>query len=479
MEKNENKKLNSMEKPADLAEEIWFRPEELELLKAKKIKFTARMGNRKNHTCEDKGCYQEGKFFTIKVIEDTQKKKFVAWQTDILVTKVELKDIDQIKDEELKGSVPGQQTVEELKQKFEEFYGPRENWAEKITLINFEYKEDLMKAKDLVEKGVLAIAQDPQDNPSDFETFEHYTVPLIEHDYPAKTPVMWNACYQEFDINAGNIMLVGDPKQSPHILDVFRKDEKFKGGGAGVGFKDEAINHLDELDPLAEAIGSINFILKTPEGKLKGFNTDGLGYAMSLENLFKQRGEELKGKKVVMLGAGGTGNAIGFALVKSGANLVIINRTVSKAIALADRINMHFDLHDESMVQSAGEDKISEFIKDADVILNVSTKGAAGKFAKHNALAPAGESLEENLAMANDNFKLIKKEAIISDIVLTKNDPPLMLDAKNQGFETLGGIPMVVNQGVKAFMLLYEEELKANGITEEKVSQVMTDAAGL
>lgn len=335
-----------------------------------------------------------------------------------------------------------------------------------------------MSVKNLVEYGVLVIAKDPQDNPEDFEK-EHYTIPLIEHDYPAKTPVMWNACYREFGIDAGNIMLVGDPSLSKEILDVFRKDEKFRGGGAGVGFKDEAIHHLDELDPLAKAISSINFILKTPEGKLKGFNTDGLGYAMSLEKLFTDKGEKLKGKKVVMLGAGGTGNSIAFALAQAGAKVVILNRTISKAKNLAERINQHFDLVSDNMVYADGEDEITNEIKDADVVLNVSTKGSSGSLEKYNALAPAGDEVQTNLAQARRNLELIPKKAIISDIVLTKETTPFMDAAQKAGFQTLSGIPMVVNQGVKAFMLLYSDEMKAQGVTEEQISEIMTKAAGL
>lgn len=464
------------------AAEIWFRPEDKELLQDKKVFTTARLGNRTNGHCEAKGCYFPGTFVTLKIF-DAQKKDFDQWQTEIAITKVNLMAISELTDSDLANCLPSQNTKEKLLKKLAEFYHRQIDEAEHISLVNFEYLENIRSVDDLLKLKILQIAKLPPANPDQLN-FSGYTVPLIEHDYPAKTPIMWNAAYQAFGLEANNVMLVGDPSQSRQILNVLRQDPKYLGGGCGVGFKDEAIKYLDEIDSLAKSIGSINFMLKTSEGKLKGFNTDGLGYAQSLEDKFKAQGEKLEGKKAVILGAGGTGNAVAFALAAKGMNIVILNRTIAKAENLCHGINKCYELVENQQVRFGGEDKISQEVKNADVIINVSTKGSAGELEEYSALAPASlpateENIQANLKQAGAILQTIPKKAIISDIVLAKEPTPLLKSAQKAGFATLDGIPMVVNQGVEAFWLLHGQELQQKSISKHQVAQIMTKAAGL
>jgi len=69
---------------------------------------------------------------------------------------------------------------------------------------------------------------------------------------------MWNAVYEKWGIDCGNIMMIGDTSNISEIFDVLKKDVRYIGGGMGVGFKDKAPEMLDRLDPLAEQIGSVN-----------------------------------------------------------------------------------------------------------------------------------------------------------------------------------------------------------------------------
>lgn len=330
----------------------------------------------------------------------------------------------------------------------------------------------------LIHDGILKFAQFPPGNPQTLD-FPSYTIPLIEHDYPAKTPVMWNEVYEKFDIPTRNVMMVADPKNTELIFEVFRKDEHYFGGGAGVGFKDESPAFLDEMDSLAKAVGSVNFILKTSDNKLRGYNTDGVGYAQSLAQLFAQRGFTLTKMKVVMLGAGGTANSIAFALADFGARLVILNRTVEKAQALAQAVNQFYK---HAGARFGGEEDILSEVRNADVILNVSTKGATGPLEEYSALAPAQlpatrENIQANHNAAMKVFSEIPLSAIISDINLTKSSTPLLRTAAQSGFTTLDGLPMVINQGVEALWLLHGSELEEKGVTKTQVKDLMTKAA--
>jgi len=330
-----------------------------------------------------------------------------------------------------------------------------------------------MALKKLIKDKILYFAQKPENNPNSFN-FPFYTLSFIEDDYPAKTPVMWNAIYQEFNFLVANIMLVGHTDDVCNILNELAKDEKYLGGGMGVGFKDEAFKFLEDLDPLAKIIGSVNLIQKTKNGTLKGYNTDGEGYALSLEEIFKQRKEDLVGKKVLMLGAGGTGNAIAFSLARRGMKIIILNRTISKAEILSKKIN-HYFKNNQSFF--GGENEITDCIRQGvDVIVNVSTKGAIGPLEKYSALAPVTET---NIETSKQILANISKKVIISDIVLRSELSPLLKLAQKAGLNILTGIPMVINQAVKAFEIIHSEELKVKKIKTEDIMRVMREAAKL
>lgn len=462
------------------ARELWFREDEKELIERKEITATVRAGDRTSETEDPKGGYREGRFITLKI--QKEDGGFDLSETMAVPYSVQKKKLGDTEPLDLEGTPLATKTKAELIEKLKRLYGREFTDDDIVTIVQFEYKDNLKEAGDLVQTKTLSFAREPKDNPENLD-FSSYTVPLIEHDYPAKTPVMWNAAYREFGIDAGNIMLVGNPKQCGHILDVLRRDAKYKGGGAGVGFKERAIPFLDEIDPLAKEIGAVNFVLRTPEGNFKGFNTDGIGYAQSLEDAFRERGEELAGKKAVILGAGGAGNAVAFALAEKGMKVVILNRTVAKARDLADKINKYFKKTEvDEMVRFRGEELTVAEVRDANAIVNVSLKGSAGELEKYSALAPARlpateENIRENLKQAEEVLHAIPQGAVISDIVLGKKPTPLLQSAKDAGLETLDGIPMVINQGVEAFWLLYGQELQVKNITKEQVAEVMKRAA--
>lgn len=467
------------EKPKT-ASELWFREEEKDRIAGRSLAATVRAGDRTDTTVDPKGGYREGGFVTLKI--EKSDGSFDPMETEAVTTRVERKNFGDIAPSDLEGTPLPEKTKAELAAKLRRLYGREFSDGDEVTIVRLEYAENLKETADLVRANVLSFAREPKDNPESLD-FPRYTIPLIEHDYPAKTAAMWNAAYRKFGLGYGNVMMVGASSGAKHILGALRRDEKYQGGGAGVGFKDEVVPYLDELDPLAEAVGAVNFILKTSEGKLKGYNTDGTGYAESLEDAFKKRNEELAGKKIVLLGAGGTGNAVAFALAQKGARIVILNRTVAKAEELADKVNVYFNKDNtEEAARFGGEEMIAEEVKDADAVINVSTKGSVGALEHYSALANAKlpvseENIRENREAAEAILRTISREMIMSDIVLGKAATPFLASARSAGFETLDGVPMVINQGVEAFWLLHGKELEGKNITKERVSEVMKRAA--
>ena len=88
---------------------------------------------------------------------------------------------------------------------------------------------------------------------------------------------------------------------APEDLDAFMTNREFSGINVTIPYKEKVIPYLNYIDPIAERIGAVNTVVNE-NGKLYGYNTDVLG----LKALVKKTGLDLKGKKVLVIGAGGT-----------------------------------------------------------------------------------------------------------------------------------------------------------------------------
>ena len=112
-----------------------------------------------------------------------------------------------------------------------------------------------------------------------------------------------------------------------------------------VPYKSEVIPFLDGIDPLAERIGAVNTLVRTGNG-FKGYNTDMPG----LYRAFLRDGVRIEGERVLILGAGGVARAVAVLLAEKGASqIVILNRTVEKAEAVAKEIN---SMHGKEVAQA-------------------------------------------------------------------------------------------------------------------------------
>ena len=89
---------------------------------------------------------------------------------------------------------------------------------------------------------------------------------------------------------------------SEEELAQFFSCRQFCGINVTVPYKETVIPFLDSIDASAEAIGAVNTIIKNKDGKLVGYNTDFYG----MSQLILHKGIEIEGKKVVILGTGGT-----------------------------------------------------------------------------------------------------------------------------------------------------------------------------
>jgi shikimate dehydrogenase len=204
----------------------------------------------------------------------------------------------------------------------------------------------------------------------------------------------------------------------------------FVGCNVTIPHKVEVIKHLDRLDESAEGPHSVNVILNR-SGELIGYSTDGYGAMKALE----REGVRLEGKRILLLGYGGSARAVAFELARrlKSVEIIIAGRDMTKASTLAGEVNrlMHTEALPLSDVGRTG----------ADVIINCSPVGMRPNI--NESLLPA-----ESISMGTT----------VMDLVYNPAETKLMKIAKARGCRTVGGLEMLVQQGARAFEIWFGKE---------------------
>ncbi|MEM3640506.1 MAG: shikimate dehydrogenase [Candidatus Bathyarchaeia archaeon] len=191
--------------------------------------------------------------------------------------------------------------------------------------------------------------------------------------------------------------------------------------------KTAIIKYLDEIDSTAKNIGSVNTVLNV-DGKLVGFSTDGVGALNALKN----NQIEPKGRKLLLLGAGGAAKAIAFQLAPEVKELKIINRTGGKAKKLAKFLQEKFDkkIAGETLSPSL----LEEWLRDVDILINATSVG-----------------MHPNSDQTLVKREWLKSTLAVMDIVYDPLETRLIKDAKAAGAKVVYGTEMLIFQAAASF----------------------------
>ena len=200
--------------------------------------------------------------------------------------------------------------------------------------------------------------------------------------------------------------------------------EGFKGINITVPFKEQAWQQVSDKSPHAQRAGAINTIIFNDNGTLTGDNTDGMGLCRDLIN---NHHIELKGKRLLLLGAGGAARGVIEPLLQyQPSSLFIANRTASKA---ADLSTLFADFGN---VQGGGYDAISGSF---DVIINATAASLNGEV----------PPLPDNVLSSN---------SVCYDMMYSKSDTAFITWAKQHGAtKAIDGLGMLVEQAAISFRL--------------------------
>jgi shikimate dehydrogenase len=191
--------------------------------------------------------------------------------------------------------------------------------------------------------------------------------------------------------------------------------------------KNDVISQLDQVDCEAQLMGSVNTIVSR-NGKLLGFSTDGEGAV----NALKENGVTLKGKRVLLLGAGGAARAVAYALAKEAGELVILNRTEAQAEELACFLTR---ITNKKIVSGGLNSAALEAnMPKADILINATSVG-----------------MKPNHAQSPVPPKLLRKDLAVMDIVYNPVETKLAKDAKDAGAKVVSGVEMLIYQGAASF----------------------------
>ncbi len=112
-------------------------------------------------------------------------------------------------------------------------------------------------------------------------------------------------------------------EKEPEELEAFLKQGDFTGLNVTIPYKKDVIPFLDELSDRAKLLGAVNTIVRRPDGRLVGHNTDYFGF----ETMLHSSGISVSGKKVLVCGTGGASNTVQAVLREHGAQVVVLSRS--------------------------------------------------------------------------------------------------------------------------------------------------------
>ncbi|MBE6058786.1 MULTISPECIES: shikimate dehydrogenase [unclassified Clostridium] len=229
--------------------------------------------------------------------------------------------------------------------------------------------------------------------------------------------------YKLFEIPKGNL---------EKFIDAL-KLLKIKGASVTIPYKEEIIKYLDEISPEAQRIGAVNTI-SLEDNKLYGYNTDyyGFGYMLKVYNV------KIQDSIAVILGNGGATKAAVCYLLDNGAkNVYIVSRTPEKNKGI-----------NHEKVQLISYEQLKEI--QGDMIINTT---------------PVGMFPNEDATPVNDT--IINNFQTVVDIVYNPSETKFLLKGKELGKKVVGGLSMLIGQGVKA-----QEIWQKNSIDDQVIKDI-------
>lgn len=264
------------------------------------------------------------------------------------------------------------------------------------------------------------------------------------------SPAMYNYSFARTGVDAAYLAFDIPLEQTQAAVDALKL---LNVGGFNVTMPDKTAvaGIVDELSPAARLIGASNTVTVGEDGKLTGHNTDGIGFVRNLQ----EHGVEVKGKKLVVLGAGGAATAICVQAALDGAeSIAIFNRkdefyangehTVEKLAQAVPACKVSISPLEDSAALAAA-------VQDCDILVNATKVG----------MKPLDD---ESLI----DPSLFRADLVVADTVYNPRETKMIQQAQAAGCKAaVGGIGMLLWQGVAAYKLFTGKDMPAQEVLEK------------
>lgn len=251
------------------------------------------------------------------------------------------------------------------------------------------------------------------------------------------SPQLHQAAFEHLGMSGMYVRFPADTNELDKLLEIMR-EMRISGINVTIPHKEAIIPLLDEVDDMARRTGAVNTVLNQ-NGRLVGLNTDIDGVA----GTFAAAGISPKGKRALILGAGGAAKACCFFLVEGGASLSVVNRSRERADKLAEQFPGTDVLSEEAALRA-------EF----DIVINCTPLGMKG-FPDELPIDPG----------------IFREGQFVMDTIYNPPKTRFMVEAERKGAFTRSGIEMLIYQALSAFEvwtgLSPPYEVMAKAIREE------------
>ncbi len=265
------------------------------------------------------------------------------------------------------------------------------------------------------------------------------------------SPAMHNAAFSALGLNyvylAFKVEDVAEALNGVRALGI-------RGLSVTIPHKVSVMDHLNYVDRTAERIGAVNTIVNEA-GQLLGTNTDGLGALHALEQV-----QPVDGRRILILGVGGTSRAIGFTLVseRKPISIVLAGRKPEKTANLAREIQssstcpvIPSDFDPRSLVET---------ISQADIVINTTPIG-----------------MFPNVTESPVPDGVFDSRQVVFDAIYNPPKTRFLFQAEQAGARIINGLPMFVHQGAEQFRLWTGMEPPVE-VMEQAVRQCLRIAPG-
>jgi shikimate dehydrogenase len=232
-----------------------------------------------------------------------------------------------------------------------------------------------------------------------------------------RAPEVYNHLFARHGIDAVLVPLKLPAAALPGFLQHGMAAENIGGFWATIPHKGQLAALLNPSDPVAQIAGAVNAVRRLPDGRLEAALFDGIGFVKGLDHF----GIDVKGKRVLVVGAGGGGHAVAAAIAqRAPAAVAVSNRTRDRSAALVERLR--------PIVGAAASVAASADPAGFDLVVNCTSQG-----------------LKADDPLPFDPARVDAGAAVV-DIIMSKVPTPLLQQSRALGLKAEAGFEMLVQQ---------------------------------